>query len=65
MEHEAFYAYMHPDDRRAVSTPQPVHFPDGSDGFSIGEGTDRVRSIRPPLSRTWPTRRFVLWIFRV
>jgi hypothetical protein len=26
MEHETFYAYMHPDDRRAVSTPQPVHF---------------------------------------
>jgi hypothetical protein len=26
MEHETFYAYMHPDDRRAESTPRRVHF---------------------------------------
>jgi|UPI0003167507 hypothetical protein len=26
MERGIFYAYMHPDDRRAVSTPQRVQF---------------------------------------
>jgi hypothetical protein len=26
MEYRIFYAYMHPYDRRAVSTPRRVHF---------------------------------------